>query len=56
MSLFESNQIKELSSGKDSLTDYFYWNLRMIKGYGDINLLNISYHHRFSIFPFSLKK
>lgn len=56
MFLFESNQPKELSSGKDSLTDYFYRNLIMIKGYSDINLLNVSYHHRFSIFPFSLKK
>ena len=55
MFLFGSNQPKELLNGKDSLTDYFYRNLRRIKGYGDINLLNISYHHRFSIFPFSLK-
>lgn len=56
MSLFESNQPKELLNGKDSLIDYFYRNLRRIKGYGDINLLNVSYHHRFSIFPFSFKK
>lgn len=56
MSLFESNLPKELLNGKDALTDYFYQNLRRIKGYSDINLLNISYHHRFSIFPFTLKK
>lgn len=56
MSLFESNQPKGLLNGKDSLIDYFYRNLRRIKGYGDINLLNVSYHHRFSIFPFSFKK
>ncbi len=56
MSLFEFNQPKELPSGKDSLIDYFYGNLRRIKGYGDLNLLSISYHHRFSIFPFSFKK
>ena len=54
MSLFDSNQPKELLSGKDSLIDYFYRNLRRIKGYGDLNLLSIS-HHRFSIFPFSFK-
>lgn len=56
MSSFESNQPKGLLNGKDSLIDYFYRNLRRIKGYGDINLLNVSYHHRFSIFPFSFKK
>ena len=56
MSLFEANQPKELLNGKDSLINYFYRNLRRIKGYGDINLLNISYQHRFSIFPFSFKK
>ena len=56
MSLFELNQPKELLNGKDSLVDYFYRNLRKIKGYGNVNLLNISYHHRFSIFPFSFQK
>jgi hypothetical protein len=56
MSLFDSNQPKELFCGKDSLTNYFYRTLRGIKGYGDLNLLNVSYHHRFSIFPFSYKK
>lgn len=56
MSLFDSNKPKELCSGKDFLTDYFYRSLRGIKGYGDLNLLNVSYHHRFSIFPYSYKK
>jgi hypothetical protein len=56
MSLFDSNQPNRVLSGKDSLTDYFYQSLRNIKGYGDINLLNVSYHHRFSIFPFTFKK
>lgn len=53
LSLFDSNKPRELLSGKDTLVDYFYRSLRRIKGYGDINLLGISYHHRFSIFPFS---
>ncbi|MBI2758574.1 MAG: DUF3800 domain-containing protein [Chloroflexi bacterium] len=56
ISLFEANQPKELLNGKDALTDYFYRSIRKIKGYSDINLLNVSYHHRFSIFPFTFKK
>jgi hypothetical protein len=56
MSLFESNESKEMLSGKDSLTDYFYKRLRRIKGYGDLNLKSISFHHRFNIFPFSFGK
>lgn len=55
MSFLEPNQAKELTSGKEMLVDYFYRKLRSIKGYSDINLLNISYHHRFSIFPFSFR-
>ena len=54
--LFESNQPKELISGRDRLSSYFYARLRAIKGYNDINLLKISYHHRFNIFPFVFQK
>lgn len=56
LSLFDTDQPKELLTGKDSLTDYFYRSLRKIKGYSDLNLLNVSYHYKFSIFPFSLRK
>jgi hypothetical protein len=56
MSLFESNEPKEFLNGKDSLTNYFYTRLRQIKGYGDLNLNKISYHHRFNIFPFSFSQ
>ena len=56
LSLFEPNLLKEILSGRDNLADYFYRRLREIKGYGDINLQNISYHHRFNIFPFSFRR
>lgn len=55
-SLFdEEKQEEEFYSGKDSLTNYFYRKLRAVKGYNDINLLKISYHYRFNIFPFEFK-
>ncbi len=41
------------SSPKASLATYFYSSLRTIVGYGDIDLAKPSYHHRFSIFPFT---
>jgi hypothetical protein len=53
LSLFISNEPKEILNGKDSLTTYFYLRLRRIQGYGDLNLQNLSFHHRFNIFPFS---
>ena len=56
LSLFESDTSKEILSGRDNLSDYFYRKLRSIKSYGDINLQNISYHHRFNIFPFSYQR
>jgi Protein of unknown function (DUF3800) len=56
LSLFESSELKELLNGKDSLTNYFYNQLRHIKGYSGINLQNLSYHHRFNIFPFVFGK
>lgn len=52
LSFFSDVPIQESGSGKESLTLYFYRKLREIKGYDDINLLQISYHHRFNIFPF----
>ena len=56
LSLFDPNHHRELLNGKDNLTEYFYQSLRRIKGYSDINLLSVSYHHRFSIFPFSFNR
>lgn len=55
MSFFDGKQPKIISNGQDSLTDYFYRKLRVLKGYADINLLKISYHHRFNIFPFEFR-
>jgi hypothetical protein len=54
--LFESDQPKEIITGRDNLSDYFYRKLRAVKGYDDINLLKISYHHRFNVFPFAFQK
>lgn len=54
LSLFGDTPSQQAAvSGRNDLTHYFYRKLREIKGYGDINLLRISYHHRFNIFPFS---
>jgi hypothetical protein len=54
LSLFGERPVQQAPiSGRDNLTYYFYRKLREIKGYDDINLLHISYHHRFNIFPFS---
>lgn len=44
------------ASGRESLARYFYRRLRKIDRYKDINLLKVSYHHRFSIFPFEFTK
>lgn len=55
LALFESDAPKEILSGRDNLADYFYRKLREIKGYSNINLQSISYHHRFNIFPFSFR-
>jgi hypothetical protein len=38
--------------GRSELARYFYRKLRSIERYRGINLLKVSYHHRFSIFPF----
>ena len=46
----------EPTSGRESLSRYFYRRLRTIDRYKDINLLKVSYHHRFSIFPFEFTK
>lgn len=56
LSLFESNVPKEILSGRDNLASYFYRKLREISDYRDINIQNISYHYRFSIFPFSFQR
>jgi hypothetical protein len=47
---------KEPTSGRESLARYFYRRLRIMDRYKDINLLQVSYHHRFSIFPFEFVK
>jgi len=52
LSLFDSNETEEMLNGKGHLTNYFYNRLRCIKGYADLDLQNISFHHRFNIFPF----
>jgi hypothetical protein len=54
--LFGETKKPEPKSGKENLTYYFYQKLREIDGYADINLLKISYHHRFNIFPFTFNK
>ncbi len=46
----------EPTSGKESLARFFYGRLGTIDRYRDINLLKLSYHHRFSIFPFEFTK
>jgi len=56
MSFLESNEPKQALNGKDSLVNYFYTRSRQLKGYGDLNLNKISYHHRFNIFPFSFSQ
>jgi hypothetical protein len=56
LSFLDSKQLREILNGRDDLTDYFYRSLMAIKGYDDINLLKISYHHRFNIFPFVFQK
>lgn len=56
LSFLDSKQPREILNGRDDLTDYFYRSLMAIKGYDDINLLKISYHHRFNIFPFAFQK
>jgi hypothetical protein len=53
LSLFSESIIQEPISGKENLAYYFYRRLREIKGYDDINLLKLSYHYRFNIFPFT---
>lgn len=53
LSLFGDALSQEPISGKENLAYHFYRRLREIKGYSDINLLKISYHHRFNIFPFT---
>ncbi len=55
LSLFDIATEQEPISGRQAFVNYFYRKLRAIKGYDDINLLKVSYHHRFNIFPFSLK-
>ena len=52
MHLFEPNVSAIPNNGRESLANYFYSQLKQIKGYDDINLLKISYHYRFNIFPF----
>jgi len=56
LSFLDSKQPREILNGRDGLTDYFYRSLMAIKGYDDINLLKISYHHSFNIFPFVFQK
>jgi hypothetical protein len=56
MSFLDPVPPHEIRSGKDSLTNYFYTKLRYTKRYNDLNLQSVSYHHRFSIFPFSFQK
>lgn len=46
----------ESPSGRTELTTYFYQRLRSIDGYHDINLLKLSRHHRFNIFPFEFTR
>jgi hypothetical protein len=53
MTLFENltNQ-DNVTPGRSELTNYFYSKIRSIDRYKDINLLKLSHHHRFNIFPF----
>lgn len=46
----------KINLGKEELAKTFYRKLRSIKGYHDIDLFKISYHHRFCIFPFQFSK
>lgn len=41
-----------VTAGRDELVNYFYQSLRSLDGYKDLDLLKLSYHHRFNIFPF----
>ncbi|MGQ0600806.1 MAG: DUF3800 domain-containing protein [Anaerolineales bacterium] len=53
--LAEEPAARRNASGRSDLTAYFYQQLRSIDGYNDINLLKVSRHHRFSIFPFEFR-
>lgn len=44
------------NKGKEELATSFYQKLRSIKGYEKINLLEVSYHYRFNIFPFQFSR
>jgi len=56
MTLFENlaNQ-DNVTPGRSELTNYFYSKIRSIDRYRDINLLKLSRHHRFNIFPFEFR-
>jgi len=58
LSFFEDNvnTAMGINMGKEELANYFYRQLRSIKGYEDLNLLKVSYHHRFCIFPFRFSR
>jgi len=54
--LFDEQSTQDNTSpGRSELARYFYSNLRLIDRYRGINLLKVSYHHRFSIFPFEFR-
>lgn len=61
MSLFEKEKNDEeqlpdsVTPGRWALAHYFYSKLRSIRRYKDINLLDISFHFSFNIFPFKFK-
>lgn len=53
MPMFENSVTQDnVTPGRSELTNYFYSKLRSIDRYKDINLLKLSRHHRFNIFPF----
>ena len=56
MTLFENPTSQDKTTpGRSELTNYFYGKLRSIDRYRDINLLKLSRHHRFNIFPFEFR-